>query len=1117
MADNVLIATANDSNGAHQKVVNEYLDAGGLPVSVTAATPLPVLASISTAGLATSTGQTAGNNSLASIDGKTSALGQQLAAASSPVVLTAAQISTLTPQTNALTDTQLRATPVPVSVTGGGDATAANQTTEITKLTSIDGKVPALGQALAAASTPVVLTAAQLTTLTPPAAITGFALAANQQTNAITDAQIRATPLPVSGTVSTGLSQPLTDTQLRATAVPVSGTVTANTGLSQPLTDTQLRATPVPVSGTVTSNAGTNLNTSLLALESGGNLAAIKLDVDKIPSQGQALAAASMPVVLTAIQQAALTPPAAITGFNLETTQALVKAKTDNLDVALSTRLKPADTLAGVTAVGSITNPLPTGTNIIGAIKEDQANTTTPITLQNAVAATGNGTNLTVTGYGTTVLQVTGTFVATINFETSVDAGATWTSISTTVVGGSNIVTSTTTPGTFRMSTTGLDLVRARVTWTSGTSVTVRGWSTNAAISNKVITLATGTNTIGNVNQTIGTTGFEKITDGTNTAAVKAASTAAVAADPALVVAISPNNTVPISVSSNAPDVIGTGNLTALNQAVTLSALNAMTSGYIQLSGTWVGSIQLEGSLDNFVTLTNLSTTQSGGAAPSTNALTANGFYRVLGIVNHIQIRARCSAFTSGTIAVTLRASSANGIQPVISTNALGFLATATIDQTTPGTTNKVSIGTDGTVAINAALPTGANTIGAISNTSFTANAGTNLNTSALNLEATQSAMSAKFPATLGQKAMAASMAVVLASDQASVPVAATLSAETTKVIGTVNVAVGSNIIGKVGIDQTTPGTTNLVALAANQSVNNAQVNGVAVSTGTGVMGTGTQRVTIASDNDPLTVKQATAANLNATVVGTGTFAVQATPVTQVDTFMLGGVNIKEINAVAPLMGNGVTGTGSQRVTLASDGTAISTAGFMSVKIDQTTPGTTNAVTDTKLPASAAAADALANPTITQIGADGMLFNGTSWDRARGLSVATTTGDTGAKTATGNGATQTNVGNKGIQIMIVLGTVSGTTPTAVFKIQGSVDGGTTFYDVPGATTASLVASVNVGIMIYPGVAVTAGAATTGTTAQASSALPRTWRVVWTIGGTTPSFAITSVTYNYLNN
>lgn len=72
---------------------------------------------------------------------------------------------------------------------GTGDASAANQTTEIARLTtlvaqtdgleasaaSIDTKTPALGQALAAASTPVVLTAIQVAALTPPAAITGFA------------------------------------------------------------------------------------------------------------------------------------------------------------------------------------------------------------------------------------------------------------------------------------------------------------------------------------------------------------------------------------------------------------------------------------------------------------------------------------------------------------------------------------------------------------------------------------------------------------------------------------------------------------------------------------------------------------------------------------------------------------------------------------------------------------------------------------------------------------------------------------------------------------------------------------------------------------------------------
>jgi hypothetical protein len=44
---------------------------------------------------------------------------------------------------------------------------------------------------------------------------------------------------------------------------------------------------------------------------------------------------------------------------------------------------------------------------------------------------------------------------------------------------------------------------------------------------------------------------FEKITDGTNVSAVKAASTAAVATDPALVVAISPNNTVAVTQSTS--------------------------------------------------------------------------------------------------------------------------------------------------------------------------------------------------------------------------------------------------------------------------------------------------------------------------------------------------------------------------------------------------------------------------------------------------------------------------------------------------------------------------------------------------------------------------------------
>lgn len=133
--------------------------------------------------------------------------------------------------------------------------------------------------------------------------------------------------------------------------------------VSGPLTDAQLRATPAPVSGTVTANAGTNLNTSALALEAGGNLAAVKTDVDKIPAQGQALAAASMPVVLTAAQIATLTPPAAIAGFALDSTVAKdASLSTIDTDLKANIVLK-----AGTNVIGHVI--VDAGTAEIGNVK----------------------------------------------------------------------------------------------------------------------------------------------------------------------------------------------------------------------------------------------------------------------------------------------------------------------------------------------------------------------------------------------------------------------------------------------------------------------------------------------------------------------------------------------------------------------------------------------------------------------------------------------------------------------------------------------------------------------------------------------------------------------------
>lgn len=232
------------------------------------------------------------------------------------------------------------------------------------------------------------------------------------------------------------------------------------------------------------------------------------------------------------------------------------------------------------------------------------------------------------------------------------------------------------------------------------------------------------------------------------------------------------------------------------------------------------------------------------------------------------------------------------------------------------------------------------------------------------------------------------------------------------------------------------------------------------------------------------------------------------------------GVNIAGLAGIRIITTAYTSGTITGTVR-ASFGTVIAgTAASPSVTIASGTVTTVTTVTTvstvttlSQFAASAAAADATANITSTAVRSFGHLWNGSSWDRQYGVGFNTTTGDAGAKTATGNGATQTNTGYKGVNLFIVLGTVSGTTPTCVFKLQGSVDGSTNWYDIPGATTASLTASTNVGIQAYPGLPTLAGSTTTGTTATISAVLPRTWRVVWTIGGTTPSFTITSISYN----
>lgn len=107
-----------------------------------------------------------------------------------------------------------------------------------------------------------------------------------------------------------------------------------------------------------------------------------------------------------------------------------------------------------------------------------------------------------------------------------------------------------------------------------------------------------------------------------------------------------------------------------------------------------------------------------------------------------------------------------------------------------------------------------------------------------------------------------------------AVQAASTLAAETTKVIGTVNVAAGQTV-GLVA------GAAVIGALTANQSVNTAQIAGVATATGSGISGTGVQRVVLATDIIQPAVSEIRAATLGITftaLVNTGATATLPAP-----------------------------------------------------------------------------------------------------------------------------------------------------------------------------------------------------------------------------------------------
>jgi hypothetical protein len=174
------------------------------------------------------------------------------------------------------------------------------------------------------------------------------------------------------------------------------------------------------------------------------------------------------------------------------------------------------------------------------------------------------------------------------------------------------------------------------------------------------------------------------------------------------------------------------------------------------------------------------------------------------------------------------------------------------------------------------------------------------------------------------------------------------------------------------------------------------------------------------------------------------------------------GVSIAEIGATTVATGNGVAGAGTQRVAIASDNTPFA------VKIDQTTPGTTNKVAiDQTTPGTTNAVSlSQINATTTAVG-NGVVGNGVqrvaiaSDNSAIPVTLPTGTETPSASVVTGSGSSPVTAGKLSVTFTTdssFVGTILGVARNASTTYAFSVSN-------PGKTLAAIAYTVTAGSMI----------------------------------------------------
>jgi hypothetical protein len=100
------------------------------------------------------------------------------------------------------------------------------------------------------------------------------------------------------------------------------------------------------------------------------------------------------------------------------------------------------------------------------------------VTMHSAASATATGTWMNVGGMNAVVVQITGTFVASVTWQGTVDE-SNWVTLQAQDLSTGKFATTAAAAGLYLLNVAGLKRIRANMTWTSGTSITVTAHSTN--------------------------------------------------------------------------------------------------------------------------------------------------------------------------------------------------------------------------------------------------------------------------------------------------------------------------------------------------------------------------------------------------------------------------------------------------------------------------------------------------------------------------------------------------------------------------------------------------------------------------------------------------------------